>query len=84
MLAHVKNALLIILGWFFVFFGILGLFLPVLQGLLFLLAGLYILSLKSPLAKRVLARIRRRFPSLSGKIEHARWLVEKRLHRRPK
>jgi len=84
MLAHVKNFFLIILGWFFVFFGILGLFLPVLQGILFLLVGLYILSLKSPLAKRVLAKIRRRFPSLSGKMQHARWLVEKRLRRRPR
>lgn len=84
MLAHVKNVLLIIIGWFFVLFGILGLFLPVLQGILFILVGLYILSLKSPFAKRVLAKIRRRFPSLSGKIEHARWLVEKRLSRRTK
>lgn len=79
MQTYLKNILLIIIGWLFVFFGILGLFLPVLQGVLFLLIGLYLLSLKSPLAKRVLGKVRRRFPSLSGKIEHARWLVEKKL-----
>jgi uncharacterized membrane protein YbaN (DUF454 family) len=43
--------------------GIVGLFLPVLQGVLFILAGLAILSSHSPLARRVLealkARLRR-------------------------
>jgi uncharacterized membrane protein YbaN (DUF454 family) len=43
--------------------GIVGLFLPVLQGVLFILAGLAILSSHSPLALRILdalkARLRR-------------------------
>jgi len=43
--------------------GLVGLFLPVLQGVLFILAGLAILSSHSPLALRILdalkARLRR-------------------------
>jgi len=44
MTAKVKRFLLILTGWAFVALGIVGLFLPVLQGILFLLIGLVILS----------------------------------------
>ena len=50
-------------GLSLVILGIVGLFLPVLQGVLFILAGLAILSSHSPLALRILdalkARLRR-------------------------
>ena len=39
-----KRILLLIVGWAFILLGIIGLFLPVLQGVLFLLIGLMILS----------------------------------------
>jgi uncharacterized membrane protein YbaN (DUF454 family) len=39
-----KNSVMLIIGWFFVGLGILGLFLPFLQGILFIMIGLAILS----------------------------------------
>ena len=67
-----------IAGWFCIFLGILGLFLPILQGILFLLIGLFILSLVSPrirlFRQRLRARARARYPKWTGKFEE----VEKR------
>ena len=61
----VKAFLILALGWGFIVLGILGLFLPVLQGILFLLLGLYLLSRKSPRAKRLYIRLRNKYPGLS-------------------
>ena len=58
----VKKALVYIVGWGFILLGIVGLFLPVLQGIVFLLIGLLILSKESRLARNLLHRIRKRFP----------------------
>jgi len=44
MLKHTKRALVLIVGVFFVLFGIIGLFLPFLQGILFLVIGALLLS----------------------------------------
>jgi uncharacterized membrane protein YbaN (DUF454 family) len=60
-----KAILILALGWGFIVLGILGLFLPVLQGILFLLLGLYLLSRKSPRAKRLYNRLRNKYPRLS-------------------
>lgn len=59
-------------GWGFIFLGILGIFLPVLQGILFLLVGLYLLSSTSPWAAKLLLKLRLRFPKISGKFDEAR------------
>ena len=59
-------------GWGFLAIGVLGLFLPILQGILFLLIGLLLLSNSSPRAARALDYIRVRFPRLSRKLEAAR------------
>lgn len=74
---NIKDLGVITLGWVFIFLGIIGLFLPVLQGFLFLLIGLYILSKRSVWAQRFLAKIKRRIPRLSGKLELARWKGER-------
>ena len=58
-------------GWGFIVLGILGLFLPILQGILFLLIGLSLLSNSSPRAARILKRIRERFPKISQKADEA-------------
>lgn len=60
-----KDVLIIILGWLFLILGVAGIFLPVLQGILFLLIGLYFLSKKSPWAKKLLIKIKNRFPKLA-------------------
>ncbi len=51
-------------GWAFIVLGILGLFLPILQGILFLAIGGMLLSMESPRAQRIMDRLRRRYPTL--------------------
>ena len=69
---RIKRLLIWCLGWVFIALGILGLFLPVLQGILFLLIGLYLLSSTSPWAERLLNRLRKRFPKTSKTFEEAK------------
>ncbi|MBD1371205.1 DUF454 family protein [Hazenella sp. IB182357] len=65
--ANIKRIILNTLGWIFIFLGILGLFLPVLQGILFLIIGLYFLSFNSPKAKKLLTHLNQRYPAISTK-----------------
>jgi len=76
-----KEIIILALGWVFIVLGILGLFLPFLQGILFLLIGLFILSKRTVWAKRILGKVRRKFPRLSGKFEQARWKGERFIER---
>ena len=64
MKTYTKRILMLIAGWAFILLGILGLFLPFLQGVLFLLIGLIILSSEYVWAHRLLARLRERFPKI--------------------
>jgi len=57
-----KGILLEIVGWTFIVAGIAGLFLPILPGIIFLLAGLVILSTRHHWARRWITRLRERFP----------------------
>lgn len=72
MRTHLKRILILGLGWFFIALGIAGLFLPILQGILFLLIGLALLSGESRWARRLLIRLRRRYPALSGRLDGAK------------
>jgi uncharacterized protein len=62
--AYTKRILVLIAGWGFIVLGILGLFLPVLQGVLSLFVGLIILSSEYVWAHRLLSRLRERFPRI--------------------
>ena len=70
-----KLFLLRLTGWMFIFLGILGIFLPILQGILFLLVGMYILGRISPRTRMWRMHFRRkardRYPSWTGKFEEA-------------
>ena len=68
---HVKRILALIIGWVFILFGIVGLFLPVLQGILFILIGLTILSTEYVWAHHLLAKLRQRFPKIAHAADHA-------------
>lgn len=68
----IKKLTIWCLGWVFIILGILGLFLPVLQGILFLLIGLYLLSSTSPWAERLLNKLKERFPKIAGTFEEAK------------
>ena len=59
----------LILGWFLVGLGIVGLFLPFLQGVLFIMIGLAILSSRSTTVKRLLDLLEKRYPDQYQRIE---------------
>ncbi len=64
-----KKIGILIIGWFFIGLGILGLFLPLFQGILFILIGLSILSSRSTLVRRFLKRLENRFPHQFERVE---------------
>ena len=66
-----KRAAVLVVGWCFILVGIVGLFLPILQGVLFLLIGLIILSSEYVWAHKLLARLRARFPAIARHAERA-------------
>jgi uncharacterized membrane protein YbaN (DUF454 family) len=66
-----KRILTLVAGWSFILLGIAGLFLPVLQGALFLLVGLIILSSEYLWAHNLLNKIRTRFPTLGRTADQA-------------
>ncbi len=82
----IRRWLILGLGWLFVIIGIVGLFLPILQGLLFILIGLVLLSSESAWLRRRLDRLRARYPQAGVKLEAAeararRWLERLRAGR---
>ncbi len=82
MLARVKRWAILGLGTVLILLGILGLFLPVLQGILLLLLGLLVLSYEWAPAKRQLDRLRGRYPAASERIDAIERRIKARLTRR--
>lgn len=72
-----KKIALLLFGWGFILVGIIGLFLPILQGVLFLLIGLLILSSEYVWAHRLLLKIRNRFPAVVRRWDEARITTHK-------
>ncbi|MFQ5535171.1 MAG: hypothetical protein ACE5EM_10180 [Sphingomonadales bacterium] len=60
----IRHLAIIGLGWLFVVLGVLGLVLPVLQGILFLMIGVTLLSAVSPRVRLFRQRTGQRFPHL--------------------
>jgi len=69
---RIKKIALLTLGWAFIVLGVIGLFLPILQGVLFLMIGLVILSSEYVWAHRLLQKIRNRFPGVAKRWDEAR------------
>ena len=72
---------LLFVGWLLILLGIVGLFLPVLQGVLFLFAGVAVVSLAS---RRMHVWLRARFarwPRGWRRLEKLRRAIHRRLHR---
>jgi hypothetical protein len=67
-----RQILILVAGWAFVVLGVLGLFLPILQGVLFLLIGLFLLSKESAQARWFRQWLRRRYPRLGKGLDQAR------------
>ncbi len=72
MQAKIKKIGILLIGWAFILLGIAGLFLPVLQGILFLVIGLFILSSEYVWAHHLLQAFRQRFPRIDARWEEIR------------
>ena len=68
----IKRVLILALGWFFIILGIIGLFLPVLQGILFLFIGLVILSRVSKTVQNRLEKLKKRYPKFGYYLDKAK------------
>lgn len=71
-----KRLLRLGLGWAFIVLGALGLFLPFLQGILFLAIGFALIAPESPWAQDKLERLRRRYPQLASGFDRAQERAE--------
>jgi hypothetical protein len=80
---QLKRIVVLAVGWAFILLGIAGLFLPILQGVLFLLIGLLILSSEYVWAHNLLQKLRARFPKISEHLDHARTKAERWVKRAP-
>ncbi len=70
-----------IVGWGLIVLGTIGLVLPVLQGVLLILLGLYVLSRESRPARVFFEKLRARHPGLRAALERARTRM-RRIRRR--
>ncbi len=71
---EIRRVVVLAIGWLLIAFGVVGLFLPILQGVLFILLGLAVLSRESEIARRWLQRGRQRYPAADAKLkEWGRW-----------
>ncbi len=70
-----KKILIVLAGWTFLLLGLVGLVLPIVPGLIFIVFGLVILSTEYIWAHHLLARCRERFPWLGIHLERARKLA---------
>ncbi len=77
----IKRAVVLVVGWAFILLGIAGLFLPVLQGILFLLIGLFILSTEYVWAHNLLQKLKRRFPKIAAQFDLAKEKAEQKMAR---
>ena len=69
---RIKSLLIQGLGWLFLLLGMLGLFLPILQGILFLAIGMVLLSYKSVWFRTRLTWLEQRYPKYRRQIREAR------------
>lgn len=81
MRATFKRAVVLVVGWAFILLGIAGLFLPILQGILFLLIGLFILSSEYVWAHKLLKKLKERFPRIGSQFELAKEKAEQKMAR---
>jgi len=76
-----KTIALLITGYTFLVLGVLGLFLPFLQGVLFIIIGLIILAKHAPWAHNLLQRFRDHHPKAGELIDRAETTMANWWHR---
>lgn len=75
-----KKLIKLVIGWLFLIFGILGLFLPILQGILFITVGLVILAEESAFVRKHLQPLERKYPKQFEKVYAFRNAVYHKAH----
>jgi uncharacterized membrane protein YbaN (DUF454 family) len=80
---HVRRIVVLAIGWTLIALGVIGLFLPFLQGVLFIMLGLLVLSRESETARRWLQRGRQRYPRVDAKLKDWGEWWRRRLGRHP-
>jgi uncharacterized membrane protein YbaN (DUF454 family) len=73
----------IILGLVFIVLGVAGLFLPFLQGILFLAIGFFLLASQLPFFARIICWFQRKFPSIERLMVRLRASLHKDWHPPP-
>ncbi|MFH0807961.1 MAG: PGPGW domain-containing protein [Elusimicrobiota bacterium] len=75
-----KHIIILVLGWFFLVIGVAGLVLPFLQGILFIVIGLFLLSRESGYIKEKLhiinVKVQNRFPEIHAEFHKVRTKAE--------
>ncbi|MDP2982476.1 MAG: PGPGW domain-containing protein [Candidatus Latescibacter sp.] len=64
-----KRFFRIVIGIFCLILGVIGLFFPILQGILFIIIGLLVLAPESKRIRQLLARFRLKYPGVFEKAE---------------
>ena len=72
-----------IFGIFFLILGVAGLFLPILQGILFIIAGLLILAPESRRIRRLLDTLRKKYPAVFRSAERMKAKFTRTLRKEP-
>ena len=67
-----KRVLLFVVAWGLIFLGFLGILLPILPGMISLVAGLYLLSLESLWLNRQLDKIGQHYPKVGEILDDSR------------
>lgn len=80
MKARVKQICIICIGWIFLVLGVVGLFLPFLQGILFIFVGIACLSVSSVRLQKYLFAVGERHPKFGKHHQRAHAFI-KRLFR---
>lgn len=73
----VRRLIVDVLGWIFIFLGVIGLFLPILQGIICLIIGGYLLSIHSEWFNRQIIRAHNYHPKASEIIKYIENLTDK-------
>ena len=73
---QIRRVVVLILGWTLIAIGVVGLFVPILQGILVIMLGLYVLSRESRVARGWLATLQRRYPKIHAKARRVKQSVK--------
>ena len=65
---YIKRIIRYVTGISFLILGVIGLFLPILQGILFIITGLLILAPESKKIQNLLEKLKKKYPDLYNKV----------------